>query len=67
MDLLYNQGDYKSKVYRAIIEEPKRQDLWAECEALYKNPDKPAHERAEDARRFYEEHKEEMLEGAKVL
>lgn len=60
-------GTTVAPVYRAIIKEPKRQDLWAECESLYKNPDKPVEERVEDARRFYREHKEEMLEGAEVL
>jgi predicted phage terminase large subunit-like protein len=67
MDILYKRPDFKTKIYRALINPPERQDLWAECESIYKNPELPSKERFDLARQFYEEHKEEMDKGAVVL
>lgn len=67
MDVLYKRGDFESKVYRAIRKIPKRMDMWAECEEIYKNPDEVPQKRAKDAEAYYLEHKEEMDEGAEVL
>lgn len=65
MQVLYNRSDFQSKVYRAIIEQPKRADLWEECRLIYIERENP--KRLADARKFYEEHESEMLEGSKVL
>ncbi len=67
MDILYNRPDFKTKIYRALINPPERQDLWAECESIYKDPELSPKERLELAKQFYEEHKEEMDKGAVVL
>lgn len=66
-DLLKNRADFKSKRYKAIIEEPTRNDLWDECKSLYLDVETPKNEREENARRFYEANKVEMDEGAVVL
>lgn len=65
MDVLYRRSDFKTRVYRAIIKEPERQDLWEQCREIYQNRENP--NRLEDAERFYAEHREEMDKGAKVL
>lgn len=67
LDLINNRADYDAKVYRAIIEFPKRMDLWAECEQIYLNPDKNKKERVKEAKEFYLRNKELMDEGAVVL
>src|SRR5690606_19441035 len=65
MDILYRRSDFKTKVYRALIEEPKNVELWEECRKIYVNRENP--NRAEDARAFYEANREAMDEGARVL
>ena len=65
MDVLHRRSDFKSKVYRAIIEQPERQDLWEECRLIYIDRENP--NRLDDARKFYEANEAEMLRGAKVL
>ena len=65
MDLLYRRGDFKSKLYKSIIKEPDRLDLWGKCQEIYQDHDNP--NRLEDAKAFYEEHKEEMNKGAVLL
>jgi len=65
MHVLYNRSDFKSKVYRAIIREPERQDLWEQCRLIYVDRDNP--NRKADAEAFYAKHREEMDKGAKVL
>lgn len=67
VDVLYNRSDFKSRVYRAIIEWPARMDLWEACHLVYKDPDRPKDERARDARALYEANREEMDRGAVVL
>lgn len=63
--------------FRALIELPKHMDLWEECQALMLNRDKPAEEAANErgevleeselpSHLFYQEHKAEMDEGAKI-
>lgn len=56
---------YKVKKYRAIISEAYDQKLWEQWEGIYVNLFNDNHE--EDARTFYEAHKEEMLLGTEVL
>lgn len=65
MHILYKRSDFETKVYRAIIDEPKRLDLWEECRQIYINRENP--NRLEDANAFYEKYEKELLEGARVL
>ncbi|WP_249260792.1 phage terminase large subunit [Virgibacillus pantothenticus] len=65
MDVLHNNPDFESKVFKAIIEYPKRMDLWDECQRVYTNRDNK--NRKEDAEAFFRENEEEMLDGSKVL
>lgn len=65
MHVLYKRSDFSSQIYRAIISEPKRQDLWEECRLIY--VDRENENRAEDAYAFYQENYEAMNEGAEVL
>jgi predicted phage terminase large subunit-like protein len=65
IDVLYNRSDFKSKKYQAIIEQPKRADLWQRCQEIYTDRNNP--DRARDAELFYIAHREEMNEGALVL
>jgi len=56
---------YQFRKYKSVIEWSKRQDLWDKWEHLYmdiKNPN-----RLEESEQFYNENKEEMLQGTKVL
>lgn len=65
MHVIHERADFKTAVYRALIEEPKRMDLWEECREIYNDRDNP--HRAEDARTYYDENKDVMDEGAVVL
>lgn len=65
MQILYQRSDFKTKVYRAIIEHPERQDLWEQCRVIYTNRDDE--NRLENAVKFYKENETEMLKGCKVL
>nr|WP_209852281.1 phage terminase large subunit [Paenibacillus sediminis] len=67
VNVLYNRADFKSRVYRAIIEWPERMDLWEACRLVYADRERPVSERAEDARKLYELNREEMDRGARVL
>lgn len=63
--VIEDRSDFESKVYRAIISPPERGDLWEQCRLIYTDRENP--NRKEDARRFYEQHKDEMDKGVKVL
>lgn len=65
MHILYDRSDFESTVYRAIIKEPTRMDLWEECRLIYINRDNP--KRAVEARKYYEDNQALMDEGAEVL
>ncbi|WP_114495748.1 phage terminase large subunit [Fontibacillus phaseoli] len=67
VDVLYNRSDFKSRVYRAVIEWPERMDLWEACRLVYKDPDRPKEDRVKDAIELYEANREEMDRGAVVL
>lgn len=56
---------YKTKIYRAIISEAVNRALWEEWEQIYTNLFDEAHQ--ENARSFYEDNEDAMLEGAEVL
>jgi len=59
-----------SKVYDAILSEPKRQDLWERWENIYRKEDahgekdEKRHDRAD---RFYARHEAEMNRGVRLL
>jgi predicted phage terminase large subunit-like protein len=61
---LRNPG-WRSVKYKALIQEPHRQDLWADWEKLRLDPLDEA--RDETARAFYEANHTAMDEGAEVL
>lgn len=61
---LSNPG-YKSIKYKAVLAFSDAEDLWKQWEDIYTNLSNDSHE--EDARAFFEAHREEMLEGTKVL
>ena len=65
MEILYRRSDFKSKIYRAIIDEPVNIAMWEKCRAIYQNHENM--ERAADARAFYEANYDAMNEGARVL
>lgn len=65
MEILYRRSDFTTKVYRAVIEEPKNNGLWEQCRMIYQNHENPA--RADEALRFYKDNQEKMDEGVKVL
>lgn len=65
MQILYQRSDFKTKVYRAIISHPIRQDLWEQCRVIYTN--REDENRLENALAFYRENEAEMLEGCEVL
>jgi predicted phage terminase large subunit-like protein len=63
-NVLKNPG-FKSKVYKAIISWSKREDLWDKWRAIFCDLDNK--NRAEDAKAYFEQNREEMLEGTQVL
>jgi predicted phage terminase large subunit-like protein len=65
MQVLYRRSDFKSKVYRAIINMPVNMDLWEECRLIYQDHEDP--DRGEKALQFFEDNKSKMTEGSKVL
>lgn len=69
MHILHQRADFKSAIYRAIIDEPARMDLWEECRQIYQNRDNglSPEERAVEGRIFYEDNYEAMNEGVRVL
>jgi len=79
--VLNERHDFIKNKFPAILSYPKRMDLWAEFERIYKEYEPTKEEieavemaqeemmtpNAQAAMRFYMEHKEEMDEGAEVL
>src|SRR5690625_988994 len=66
-DVINTRADFKSRLYKALIEEPERMDLWEKCEDIYKDINVPKEERLNNATRYYEAHREDMDKGAVVL
>jgi predicted phage terminase large subunit-like protein len=60
-----DRADFKSRLFKALIDEPERMDLWEKCRDIYLDADNP--NRAEDAEAFYLANKAEMDRGARVL
>lgn len=65
IDVMKHRADFETRRYQAIIEMPKRTDLWEECRKLYMNRDDPRS--AKTAELFYIANKAEMDEGSEVL
>lgn len=65
IDIMERRSDFESRKYQALITPPTRQDLWAECESIYK--DRENKTRARDAELFFTAHYDEMVDGAEVL
>uniref|UniRef100_UPI000FDC9912 phage terminase large subunit n=1 Tax=Paenibacillus humicus TaxID=412861 RepID=UPI000FDC9912 len=63
--VLHKRSDFRSRVYRAIIDWPERMDLWEACRLVYVDRDNP--NRAKDARELYELNRAEMDRGCHVL
>jgi len=55
MHVLHNRADFETQIYRALIDEPKRMDLWEECRQIY--IDRENKNRGNDAKEFYERNK----------
>lgn len=64
MELLTTPG-WRSRVFRAIQKWPERTDLWDHWESLYRQVD--SDQAIAAAQAFYEEHREEMNRGARLL
>ncbi|QHZ58604.1 phage terminase large subunit [Brevibacillus sp. NSP2.1] len=60
-----DRADFKSRLFKALIDEPERMDLWEKCRDIYLNAENP--NRADDAEAFYLANKDEMDRGASVL
>ncbi len=60
-----SKADFQSKTFAAVVSPPERGDLWDEFETILRNAENP--NRLEDATAFYEDNREEMDEGVKVL
>lgn len=58
-------SEYKTVKYRGVISFATNKSLWDAWEAIY--TDLSNDNRQEDAKRFFESNKEEMLEGTEVL
>src|SRR5690625_578925 len=65
MHVLHDRADFNSRIYRALVSEPKRADLWEECRQIYINRDNK--ERYNDAKTFYERNNVEKDKDAKVI
>lgn len=63
--VIYDRADFRSRLFKALAEDPERIDLWEQCRAIYLNADNP--NRAEDAETFYLANKDEMDRGSSVL
>ncbi|NGQ95489.1 phage terminase large subunit [Brevibacillus sp. SYP-B805] len=63
--IIEQRSDFKSRLFKAVIEPPERGDLWEQCRLIYTDRENP--NRAEDAEAFYLANKEEMDRGAVVL
>ncbi|WP_276913163.1 phage terminase large subunit [Aneurinibacillus aneurinilyticus] len=66
-NVIKNRADFTSTLYKALIEEPERTDLWEQCRAIYLDDTKTPKERADAAEAFYLANRTEMDRGAVVL
>lgn len=59
------RADFESMIYSAIVSPPDREDLWAEFEEIYRNPENES--RQDDALAFNYQNQAEMDRGVEVL
>ncbi|WP_343043462.1 phage terminase large subunit [Paenibacillus tengchongensis] len=59
------RSDFNSELYKALIEDPERTDLWDKCREIYLNAEDA--ERVSRAQEFYSANRSEMDRGASVL
>jgi predicted phage terminase large subunit-like protein len=65
IDVMNHRSDFEKKLFRAVIEWPKRMDLWEQCRQMYVNREDT--KAAQNAELFYIANKTEMDEGSQVL
>src|SRR5690625_2487947 len=65
-NVIHNRADFKSRLYKALVEEPDRMDLWEQCESSYHDINVAKDERLEIAWSYSENRREEMAKGAVV-
>lgn len=63
-DLLRSPG-YDSRIYQAVITFAEREDLWAEWKDIFTSLSNK--NREQDAWKFFEKNRKEMLKGTKIL
>ncbi|MFC4103613.1 phage terminase large subunit [Paenibacillus xanthanilyticus] len=63
--VMEKRSDFKTRLFRAVIEWPERMDLWEACRLVYIDRDNP--NRAADAEELYRLNQAEMERGAIVL
>ncbi|MED1851844.1 phage terminase large subunit [Brevibacillus borstelensis] len=56
---------YDSRIYKAVVQFAEREDLWAQWKDIF--TDLSNERRTEDAWDFFQQNREEMLKGAKIL
>lgn len=59
------RSDYDSKIYSAIVSEPKHPEMWEHVENILRDVDNP--NRLDDAKIYYQENKDVMDEGVRTL
>ena len=62
---LHRRPDARSRLFRSILREADRHDLWDAWRRRYHDLENP--HRAQQARAFFDRHRTQMLRGAKVL
>lgn len=65
MNILYKRSDFTTKVYRAIIKQPKNTALWDEARKIYTNFED--NKRLEHFETFYAKNEKALLKGSEVL
>jgi predicted phage terminase large subunit-like protein len=63
--VMESRSDFRTRLFRAIIEFPERMDLWEACRLVYTDRENP--NRADEAEQLYRLNKTEMDSGAVVL
>ena len=62
--VIKDRRDFKNRIFPAVIEWSEREDLWEEWRRIYRSDSEDSMERSDQ---FFEDHKDEMLRGTKVL
>ena len=62
---LHKAAGWQARLFKALVQEPDRMDLWARWEEIYHAWENPDRER--DAQAFYQQNRAELERGAVVL